>query len=281
MMKRHTIIFMALVGAAMVASTMVSCTTAPDASIGAVTVRAAELAPLAADTVAEQRRPPRMPRPGDPGYRFPSVDSLRHYVDSGARRSKYAGGIMSVIAREVPEYAERLIADGHHRFVVVDKVSMRVLLYDHYGHELRAYDMCCARNYGTKHERSDCRTPEGFFTIQGIYDSTDWLYTDDEGNTSPIKGQYGPRFIRIKAPVTSSIGIHGTCAPWSIGHRTSHGCIRVANDDIIQLASMVTPGMVVIVLPGRKDRAVNREEGCRVPYFPTAPKYAMSSAERL
>ena len=48
----------------------------------------------------------------------------------------------------------------------------------------------------------------------------------------------------------------------------------------MELVELVEPGMPVIVLPGKKDRAVNREEGYDIPYFPTAPKYAMTETEK-
>jgi lipoprotein-anchoring transpeptidase ErfK/SrfK len=43
------------------------------------------------------------------------------------------------------------------------------------------------------------------------------------------------------------IGVHGTNSPWNIGRTGSHGCIRVANWDIIRLSSMVSEGMKVII----------------------------------
>lgn len=43
------------------------------------------------------------------------------------------------------------------------------------------------------------------------------------------------------------IGIHGTNSPWNIGRSGSHGCIRVANWDVIRLSSMVSEGMKVII----------------------------------
>ncbi len=43
------------------------------------------------------------------------------------------------------------------------------------------------------------------------------------------------------------IGIHGTNSPFNIGRSGSHGCIRVANWDVIRLSSMVTEGMTVII----------------------------------
>lgn len=41
--------------------------------------------------------------------------------------------------------------------------------------------------------------------------------------------------------------IHGTNVPSSIGRFASHGCIRMINEDVIELHSMVRPGAVVIV----------------------------------
>jgi len=38
------------------------------------------------------------------------------------------------------------------------------------------------------------------------------------------------------------IGIHGTNNPGSIGHAVSHGCIRLANWDVVRLATKIKPG---------------------------------------
>jgi lipoprotein-anchoring transpeptidase ErfK/SrfK len=43
------------------------------------------------------------------------------------------------------------------------------------------------------------------------------------------------------------IGIHGTDDPESIGRNASHGCIRLANWDIVKLAGLVKPGTPVTV----------------------------------
>jgi lipoprotein-anchoring transpeptidase ErfK/SrfK len=43
------------------------------------------------------------------------------------------------------------------------------------------------------------------------------------------------------------IGIHGTDDPESIGRNASHGCIRLANWDIVKLAGLVKPGTAVTV----------------------------------
>jgi lipoprotein-anchoring transpeptidase ErfK/SrfK len=43
--------------------------------------------------------------------------------------------------------------------------------------------------------------------------------------------------------------IHGTNAPASIGTRVSSGCIRMVNDDVVDLYSRVNVGTKVVVLP--------------------------------
>ncbi len=42
--------------------------------------------------------------------------------------------------------------------------------------------------------------------------------------------------------------IHGSNAPWTIGHEVSSGCIRMRNEDVIELYEMVNVGTKVVVL---------------------------------
>lgn len=108
-----------------------------------------------------------------------------------------------------------------------------------------------------------------FFAVKNIQNSTDWKYVDDDGNVSQKTGEFGPRFIRLDIPGISSIGIHGTCAPWSIGGRRSHGCIRVKNENVLELVDLVDIGMPVIVSPGTRDQKINEEEGYDIPRVST------------
>jgi hypothetical protein len=43
--------------------------------------------------------------------------------------------------------------------------------------------------------------------------------------------------------------IHGTNQPEYIGHAISSGCIRMTNEDVIDLVNRVKPGAIVVVLP--------------------------------
>lgn len=200
---------------------------------------------------------------------FKSPEEALKYMRDSGHWNEYSAGILPEMVKTNLDYASRLLNNEYEGFVVVDKGRMKVIKFNRYGEEEETFGMACGKNYGTKHKRSDCRTPEGFFAVKQIQNSTEWKYVDDDGNVSEKKGEFGPRFIRLDIPGINSIGIHGTCAPWSIGGRRSHGCIRLKNENILKLVDLVEVGMPVIVSPGSKDQAVNISEGYEIPRIKT------------
>ena len=68
------------------------------------------------------------------------------------------------------------------------------------------------------------------------------------GPTNPL----GARAMYLSG---SYYRIHGTNAPSTIGSRASSGCIRMANEDVIDLYSRVKVGTKVVVLPASDRRA--------------------------
>lgn len=219
--------------------------------------------PLPTDTVATPPPPPVL--------RFSTPDEAKRYMNESEDSARYSRGILPQMAEDELAYATRLLNNRHDGFIVVDKSRMKVIKFNRFGETEVEYGMACARNYGTKHEKGDNRTPEGFFSVRKVHDSTEWQYVDDDGVKSDKKGEFGPRFIRLNIPGIYSIGIHGTSAPWSIGGRRSHGCIRVTNENIMRLIEMVDSGMPVIVNPGRRDLEVNCDEGYEIPAISTVP----------
>jgi len=59
-------------------------------------------------------------------------------------------------------------------------------------------------------------------------------------------GPFGAFWMGLSKP---HYGIHGTNRPASIGHRVSKGCIRMHNEDVIALASLVPIGTRVTIRP--------------------------------
>lgn len=94
---------------------------------------------------------------------------------------------------------------------------------------------------GDKLTEGDCRTPEGEFRVISIEDSTSW---EHEGERS-----YGPLFLRLECPPWEGIGIHGTNDPDSLGSKSSRGCIRMRNEELLTVAGHVEVGTRVVILP--------------------------------
>jgi len=59
-------------------------------------------------------------------------------------------------------------------------------------------------------------------------------------------GPFGAFWMGLSKP---SYGIHGTNDPSSIGREVSHGCIRMYNEDVIELSSLVPIGTRVTIRP--------------------------------
>lgn len=81
-----------------------------------------------------------------------------------------------------------------------------------------------------------------------------WTPTPDMVRANPrlprwVPGGHpmNPLGIRAMYLGTSAYRIHGTDAPWTIGQAVSHGCIRLTNDDVLDLYPRVPVGMRVTV----------------------------------
>lgn len=59
-------------------------------------------------------------------------------------------------------------------------------------------------------------------------------------------GPFGVFWMGLSKP---HYGIHGTNNPASIGHQVSHGCIRMYNQDVLELSRIVPVGTHVTIRP--------------------------------
>ena len=60
-------------------------------------------------------------------------------------------------------------------------------------------------------------------------------------------GAFGARWMRINVP-WGGYGIHGTDEPDSIGNAVSHGCVRLLNENVIELYDIVPLGTAVDIM---------------------------------
>lgn len=91
------------------------------------------------------------------------------------------------------------------------------------------------------------KTPEGDFTVASKDVDPMW------GNIpyGDPRNVLGTRWMRITDAdkALSGYGIHGTWEPQTIGKHSSQGCVRMLNEDVEELFSIVTLGTPVRIVP--------------------------------
>jgi lipoprotein-anchoring transpeptidase ErfK/SrfK len=107
-------------------------------------------------------------------------------------------------------------------FILIDVDRNTLTLYSQ-GKPYKTYDVATGM--------TDWPTPIGEWRI--INKDKDW----GDG--------FGVRWMQFSAP-WGIYGIHGTNKPWSIGRDESHGCVRMHNEDVIELFGWVQIGTPVL-----------------------------------
>ena len=138
-----------------------------------------------------------------------------------------------------------LISKPEYRLYVCEVVDGDTLKRAH-------YPVCVGKMKGQKQKKGDMKTPEctpeNPFVITEIVDASNWHHDFGDGRGSILS--YGHWFMRLKTPGFSGIGIHGsTNNESSVPGRGSEGCIRLRDDDLIQLKeNYAFVGMRVVIL---------------------------------
>ena len=145
-----------------------------------------------------------------------------------------------------PKNSFILISKPEYRLYVCEVVDGDTLKRAH-------FPVCVGKAKGQKQKKGDMKTPEctveNPFSITEIVDASNWHHDFGDGRGSILS--YGHWFMRLKTPGFSGIGIHGsTNNESSVPGRGSEGCIRLRDDDLIQLKEKYAfVGMRVVILP--------------------------------
>ncbi len=126
--------------------------------------------------------------------------------------------------------------------ILVKKSKCRLYLYD--GDKLfKVYMVGVGRQN---------RTPAGTFLISMKQKEPDWYYKGKKYEYGSKENILGTRWMAIKPtgetnPALQGYGIHGTAEPESVGKPTSNGCIRMVNEEVNELFSIVPEGTEVVI----------------------------------
>ena len=145
--------------------------------------------------------------------------------------------------------AAKWVPKADEYWIQVNKEQLRLSLYK--GREVqKSWYVSIGKGKGTeKTSRMDLITPAGTYTIYRVVEDASKLVFDpkwfaEEGE--PQEGVYGTKMISFYNKW--HIAVHGTNAPWSVGRRATHGCIRMRNKEIEDLTTYVKPKMKIEIV---------------------------------
>ena len=174
--------------------------------------------------------------------------------EEAEKKAKEAAEKAKKEAEEKAKQEQALIkqnADQKKYSVFIKKSAFTLYLMDDKKNVVKSYDCTLGKNPGQKQKRGDMKTPTGTFYVDEICDASGWTHDFGDGK-GEIKGAYGPWFISINTDEMSKgawggIGIHGTHKPHLMRAMDSEGCIRLQNQNVIELKKYVRVGTKVVI----------------------------------
>jgi lipoprotein-anchoring transpeptidase ErfK/SrfK len=143
-----------------------------------------------------------------------------------------------------PKITTETLAERYPAVLIVNRGSFRLTLYK----ELKP-----AKTYKIAVGQAGMDTPAGEYKIENKAENPAWHVPDSEwagklrGEIIPPDDPRNPIEARWMA-IYDGAGIHGTEAINSLGTRASHGCVRMAIPDVIELYDQVPVGSPVVIL---------------------------------
>jgi lipoprotein-anchoring transpeptidase ErfK/SrfK len=171
-------------------------------------------------------------------------------VDQEKLRKDLEKALQDPVARKVevsvdkvkPEVTTGELADSYPVYVVVDRGSFELRLYK---------NLKLAKTYTVAIGKVGYDTPTGLYSIQNKQVDPIWNVPDSDwagklaGQTIP-PGPQNPLKARWLG-IYDGAGIHGTEDTGSLGSAASHGCVRMAVPDVIDLYDRVDVGTPIYI----------------------------------
>jgi lipoprotein-anchoring transpeptidase ErfK/SrfK len=179
--------------------------------------------------------------PSHDGYSLDAV-TLRARVDQVLGGSGGSRRLRAHVTRVRPKVTTAHLADRYPVVVIVDRSNFKLRLFKR---------LQLVKTYPIAVGRQGLETPAGLYPVQDKQVNPSWHVPKSSwagslagrvippGPADPIKA----RWIGI----TGGAGIHGTTEINSLGSAASHGCIRMAIPDVIELYDQVPYGSLIYV----------------------------------
>ncbi len=179
--------------------------------------------------------------PGTPGQALDD-DALRKQVELAAANTR-TKPIKAEVEKIQPEVTTSELASEYPTYMTVDRSSFQLRLYE---------DLELAETYTVAVGAEGFDTPVGEYSIQNMAVDPVWSVPDSQwagslaGTTVPGGAPENPLKARWMG-IYDGAGIHGTDDVASLGSAASHGCVRMAVADVIELYEQVDVGTPIYI----------------------------------
>ena len=130
--------------------------------------------------------------------------------------------------------------------ILVDKSMFRMWIL---------YEGCPFKTYQITIGAPNKETPVVKFVMGGKNPNPAWWPPPDVkiSGKAPVpygdpQNPLGKWWISLEHDIHHGIGIHGTNDPGSIGSKASNGCVRMLNEEVVEVAALAYKGMIVTVV---------------------------------
>jgi lipoprotein-anchoring transpeptidase ErfK/SrfK len=197
-------------------------------------------------TMAQRPEPPPAPRFSALDVeRYGEVDGEPFHVPAVSLEDLQLRNLRQLVEYRTKEAPGTIVVDPKHRFLYLVQEGGKALRYGvGVGREGLAWSG--SANVATKRAWPNWTpTPDMIRREPGKY--AKWAGGMSGGADNPL----GARALYLFRDGRDTLyRIHGTNEPETIGHAVSSGCIRMMNQDVIDLYRRVSAGAKVVVLPG-------------------------------
>ncbi|MGA8219021.1 MAG: L,D-transpeptidase/peptidoglycan binding protein [Solirubrobacterales bacterium] len=178
---------------------------------------------------------------GKPG-RTVDASRMTSEINSAARSPGRDQAIPAVVRTTKPEINKKDLAKAYPRYIYIDRANFKLRFYSH---------LRLKRTYTVAVGQQGLETPAGLYHAQDKQVDPSW-HVPNSAWAGSLAGQVIPpgpadplkaRWIGI----FDGAGIHGTDEVSSLGHAFSHGCVRMAIPDVIDLYDRVEVGDPIYV----------------------------------
>jgi lipoprotein-anchoring transpeptidase ErfK/SrfK len=182
------------------------------------------------------------PEPGRKGFELRETEMKKLITDQVASPGRDQS-VDAVVKKTEPEITKSELAEAYPTYLTIDRSSFTLRLFR---------DLKLAKKYTIAVGQVGYDTPSGLYHLQTKEVNPTWHVPESDwagelaGQDIP-PGPGNPLVARWMG-IIDGAGIHGTDDTGSLGSAASHGCIRMAVDDVIELFDKVEVGDPVYIL---------------------------------